>query len=308
MKFRTRSGDKDPLLCSYPINDREKTMEFANILFPSEECERAANVGRPTAINPSGIRQKDLNSLADRTMLNGQVIDVFRKACYVANQHGEASNWEIYPTDFYRLLKSHEGTNQEFKKWKTLSSPFTRKFICIPLCAGVHWRLLVLINPSEILNETINAPMCCILALDSSSSTVQKAENKSGLLRDWLNAEWNRSLPDQKKDPFTARSFPSFAPSVPQQGNDANNDCGIHTMLAIRGMLKLRDQPLLKSSSDWFTKDLRKLSGFSHKANEARAFRREFREFIHQLKRESITSKRKAGSISDGAGDIEIIS
>ena len=268
----------------------KKAKEVAGGLFGFCETEHySSGGGNHTDDNHTGkavVTQMALNSLEPRHMLKGEIINLF--ASHLDYVHGQEKDPDIesLSVDFWDYLTSY-GAEETVKKWGI--DPFERKIICMPACVGCHWRLVVLLNPARVLENC--GYLCCILGLDSLTGDERLIKSKAPLIRDWLNRKWNKCFPNKKEDPFTAGTMPSFAPSVPKQGSgigESMNDCGIHTMLAMRMMYKMRGKDFLASSGTddaWFTKDLRKISKSDGKYgdNEVIRLRKDTAEFIRRL-------------------------
>ena len=246
-----------------------------------------------------------LNSLKPRHMLKGEIINLF--AIHLDYGHGQEKDPDIetLPVDFWNYLTSH-GVQETVRAWKI--DPFQRKILCIPICEGCHWRLVVLLNSAFFLDKT-TGPLCCILGLDSPTGDERLVKSKASLIHAWLNIKRNKSFPHRKQNPFMEQTMPSFAPRVPKQGigiGASMNDCGIHTMLAMRMMYKIprKEFPGSGGTDDaWFTKDLRNISESKGKYgdNEVLHLRKDAAEFIRRLS--NCQKERRVASSAVGEND-----
>ena len=205
------------------------------------------------------IDSDDLKSLRPGHMLKGGVINFFIKHLDYGNEQEKDANIETYSTDFYPMLSN--GGIQNVLNFQKINS-FSRKILNMPVCFGNHWRLIVSLNPGHVLDSSATGPMCCILGFDSCTGDERLIQSKAPLIRAWLNAKWGKTYPKKRSDPFNEITMPAFAPSICKQSTVTVNECGIHTMLALRMMYKLRSYDFCKGENRWFTRDFRKKCGY----------------------------------------------
>lgn len=175
---------------------------------------------------------------------------------------------------------------------KRFESIFLRKFICMPVRDGSHWRLFVLVHPGAVLSEGEDDNMCCILGLDSNNNDIAKVQSKASSIYKCLNTAWNKQFPDRAQCPFEPKTMPAFCPSVPQQPN--GKDCGPFTVLAIRCMLyEMSNEPFTRSRREWIkngaSKSARTNSVYkkSYKKTDAGQLRNDMQQLINRISNEN---------------------
>ncbi|KAJ9538054.1 hypothetical protein OSB04_030787 [Centaurea solstitialis] len=117
---------------------------------------------------------------------------------------------------------------QRVRKWTKKVNIFQKEYIFIPVNFSLHWSLIVICHPGEVVNftdeELANSPKVpCILHMDSIKGSHRGLEN---CIRCYLLEEWKERSGDAAED--ISRKFMNlrFLPlEVPQQQN--SYDCGL---------------------------------------------------------------------------------
>ena len=306
-RYKRRKTRK--VLCSYPIPPDASEEVFKCFELLSKELfgynETYSSGGDPERTRKRqkyqvSVDSEDLKSLQPGHMLKGAVINLFIKHLDYGNNQEKDSNIETYSTDFYPML-CKEGI-EKVMTWQGID-PFNRKIINLPICFGNHWRLVVLLNPGSVLDSSPTGPMCCILGFDSLTGDDRLIGSKAPLIRAWLNAKWNATYPSEKVNPFNEVTMPAHAPSNLKQSTLNVNDCGVHTMLMLRMMYKLRTYDFSKREDAWFTRDFRGRCGYG--SEEVTAMRKSTTLFIERL--HAFTLERMADAESDNEGVIAVV-
>ena len=105
--------------------------------------------------------------------------------------------------------------------------------------------------------------------------------------------------------------MPAYAPSVPKERQGVN-ECGVHTMLAMRMMYSLRKKEFLRDRNGgepWFTKDFRKVCGYGAKEviefrKAAEVFIRRFSDYQKEVEAHAVTGYES--DESDESGVLEV--
>jgi sentrin-specific protease 7 len=98
------------------------------------------------------------------------------------------------------------------RKWTERKSIniFDKKFVFMPINEALHWSLCVVVHPGSIVNDAEDAPMSCLIFLDSLKAHRKKKVSQK--VRAWLNFEWRR-INGGEEDPFTdEKRFPLLDP------------------------------------------------------------------------------------------------
>jgi len=175
--------------------------------------------------------------------VSGDVMSLLLKKYGIMNKIIDEP-WHIFPSAFFLKL---EVEGMEYIKSRMVCCDhflllIGKKFVFIPICRSMHWLLVVLVNPGDLLKDgkiSHTGEISCMLVFDTLSkhSTDQKnAESRYGfyaaLIRDWLN-----SYAKDSERPFTPTSFPIFQPKVPHKENGI--DCGLFVYHYVQEMTKL---------------------------------------------------------------------
>jgi sentrin-specific protease 7 len=157
------------------------------------------------------ILGKDYDRLSPGEFLNDTLID-FWISWLVYRMGGVSDQIHVFTTQFYTKLEQ-EGV-ESVMSWtaKKNIDIFEKKYIFVPVNKDIHWSLLVIVNPGNIVsdndeeacNQNLEHPY--ILFMDSL-----RAHNKAKLqktLYKWLNAEAARLLKFDRKDPYEDLTCP----------------------------------------------------------------------------------------------------
>lgn len=247
------------------------------------------------------VGKDDRLTLRPRFMVGSTIVNFFAKHLDHSHRWDTGRSIRIYTTEFFIALENCSWSKRELK-WK-MGNPFEEKIILVPLCYASHWRLLVLLNCGNVLDNDMAGPMCCILGVDSLSSDDRKVETKAVLIRAWLNAQWSKWHPNQPPNPFTPSTMPSFAPRSPKQMiNQSINDCGIYVMMGMKRMYHLREESFLKEHP-WFTRNFHRRTEPPYGLPEALDLRNKTAAFIDRL---SNLQKSTLSAQADEADDSDL--
>jgi Ulp1 protease family, C-terminal catalytic domain len=192
-------------------------------------------------------------------------------------------------------------------KWtaKRNINVFEKKFVFIPINEALHWSLCVVVNPGSIVDDDEDAPMACMILLDSLKA--HKKKKVSQQVRRWLNSEWRR-INCVKEEPFAdenhfplldpksesyhfcfysavyaginADLLPCAIPTVPYQNNSC--DCGVFVCRYAYSVYALRGRDF-RRNKQWFAEDLTRIEPFRFNMEDIARLRRDIKTLIQGL-------------------------
>ncbi|XP_069145750.1 probable ubiquitin-like-specific protease 2B isoform X2 [Solanum lycopersicum] len=199
---------------------------FEEIIFPE---------GDPDAVS---ISKRDVDLLKPKTFVNDTIIDFY--IMYLKNKMNleEKDRFHFFNSFFFRKLadldrdpsKACEGRAAflRVRRWTTKVNLFRKDFIFIPVNFSLHWSLIVICHPGEVvtfreeeMEKSSRVP--CILHMDSIRGTHKGLKN---LIQSYLLEEWKERHKEVGED--VAKKFsslPFVRLELPQQENSF--DCGL---------------------------------------------------------------------------------
>ncbi|KAK6805496.1 hypothetical protein RDI58_003281 [Solanum bulbocastanum] len=199
---------------------------FEEIIFPE---------GDPDAVS---ISKRDVDLLKPKTFVNDTIIDFY--IMYLKNKMNleEKDRFHFFNSFFFRKLadldrdpsKACEGRAAflRVRRWTTKVNLFGKDFIFIPVNFSLHWSLIVICHPGEVvtfreeeMEKSSRVP--CILHMDSIRGSHKGLKN---LIQSYLLEEWKERHKEVGED--VAKKFsslPFVRLELPQQEN--SYDCGL---------------------------------------------------------------------------------
>ncbi|KAK4739818.1 hypothetical protein R3W88_003515 [Solanum pinnatisectum] len=199
---------------------------FEEIIFPE---------GDPDAVS---ISKRDVDLLKPKTFVNDTIIDFY--IMYLKNKMNleEKDRFHFFNSFFFRKLadldrdpsKACEGRAAflRVRRWTTKVNLFGKDFIFIPVNFSLHWSLIVVCHPGEVvtfreeeMEKSSRVP--CILHMDSIRGSHKGLKN---LIQSYLLEEWKERHNEVGED--VAKKFlslPFVHLELPQQENSF--DCGL---------------------------------------------------------------------------------
>ncbi|CAN4107913.1 unnamed protein product [Withania somnifera] len=199
---------------------------FEEIIFPE---------GDPDAVS---ISKRDVDLLKPKTFVNDTIIDFY--IMYLKNKmySEEKDRFHFFNSFFFRKLadmdrdpsRACEGRAAflRVRRWTTKVDLFGKDFIFIPVNFSLHWSLIVICHPGEVvtlreeeMEKSSRVP--CILHMDSIRGSHKGLKN---LIKSYLLEEWKERHEEVGED--VARKFsslPFVCLKLPQQENSF--DCGL---------------------------------------------------------------------------------
>ncbi|XP_020572262.1 probable ubiquitin-like-specific protease 2B [Phalaenopsis equestris] len=226
--------------CNYTLeDDMLRTQESFSKRYFSEIMESFTDViypkGDPDAVS---ISKRDIELLKPDTFINDTIIDFYIKYLQKKVQPNEKRRFHFFNSFFFRKLAdldkdpgsiSHgRAAFQRVRKWTRKFNIFEKDYIFIPVNFNLHWSLLVICHPGEIItfvdNDLKNSPKVpCILHMDSIKGSHSGLKD---LIQSYLLEEWRERHPEFADD-ITARflNLRFVSLELPQQEN--SSDCGL---------------------------------------------------------------------------------
>ncbi|KAK4274172.1 hypothetical protein QN277_017442 [Acacia crassicarpa] len=209
--------------CYFPNFD----VPFDEVVYPK---------GDPDAVS---LSKRDVDLLQPDTFINDTIIDFYIK--YLKNQikEEEKHRFHFFNSFFFRKLADMDKNPSSasdgkaaflrVRKWTRKVNLFEKDYIFIPVNFNLHWSLLVICHPGEVvtfneesLDESLKVP--CILHMDSIKGTHSGLQN---LVRSYLWEEWKERQKDKLDEDLSSKFLNMrFLPlTLPQQEN--SYDCGL---------------------------------------------------------------------------------
>lgn len=266
-------------------------MYFTEIMEPFEEVIYPK--GDPDAVS---ISKRDIELLEPDTFVNDTIIDFYIKHLQDRVKHLEKSRFHFFNCFFFRKLADldkdpgsiSEGraAYQRVRKWTRKLNIFEKDYIFIPVNYNLHWSLLVICHPGEIItfeddDDLKSSPKVpCILHMDSFKGSHKGLEK---LIQSYLLEEWkgrNSEFPDDITSRFSNLRFVRL--ELPQQEN--SSDCGLFLLHYVE--MFLEEAPIFFNPTK-ITKLSNFLSADWFPPSEASFKRFHIRRLIYELLRDS---------------------
>ncbi|XP_020211361.1 probable ubiquitin-like-specific protease 2B isoform X2 [Cajanus cajan] len=224
---------------------------FDDVIYPK---------GDPDAVS---LSKRDVDLLQPDTFVNDTIIDFYIQ--YLKNQipEEEKPRFHFFNSFFFRKLADMDKNPSSasdgkaaflrVRKWTRKVNLFAKEYIFIPVNFNLHWSLIVICHPGEVLNfngevsaydlscETLfseiyviihipdkeldnSLKVPCILHMDSIKGSHSGLKN---LVQSYLWEEWKERHKDTLDEDLSSRFFNMhFLPlALPQQEN--SYDCGL---------------------------------------------------------------------------------
>ncbi|TQE05731.1 hypothetical protein C1H46_008637 [Malus baccata] len=223
--------------------------------------------GDPDAVS---ISKRDLELLQPEKFINDTIVDFYIQYLKSKIQPEEKHRFHFFNSFFFRKLadldkdqsSACEGKAafQGVRKWTRKVNVFEKDYIFIPVNYSLHWSLIVICHPGEVVNikdEKIESlsKVPCILHMDSIKGRHRGLEN---LVQRYLCEEWKERHGDTSKDDYSKFLHLRFvALKLPQQENSF--DCGLFLLHYVECFLEeapVNFSPLeITKSSKFLTKN-----------------------------------------------------
>ncbi|XP_057426673.1 probable ubiquitin-like-specific protease 2B isoform X3 [Lotus japonicus] len=200
---------------------------FVEIIYPK---------GDPDAVS---LSKRDVDLLQPDTFINDTIIDFYIKYLKNQIQEEEKPRFHFFNSFFFRKLADMDKNPSSasdgkaaflrVRKWTRKVNLFEKDYIFIPVNFNLHWSLIVICHPGEVVNfndkeldKSIKVP--CILHMDSIKGSHGGLKN---LVQSYLWEEWKERCKDALVEDLSSRFFNMrFLPlELPQQEN--SYDCGL---------------------------------------------------------------------------------
>ncbi|XP_058759698.1 probable ubiquitin-like-specific protease 2B [Vicia villosa] len=208
-------------------------------------CTSNSNMISEEFVYPKGdsdaitLSKKDVDLLQPKTYINDTIIDFY--TIYLKNklQENEKDRFHFFNSFFFRKLadmdkippNACDGKSAflRVRKWTRKVNLFEKDYIFIPVNFNLHWSLIVICHPAEVLNinerdieKALRIP--CILHLDSIKGYHSDIKD---LVRSYLWEEWKERKKETCGEDLSSKFLNMLFLSieVPQQEN--SYDCGI---------------------------------------------------------------------------------
>ncbi|XP_020962164.1 probable ubiquitin-like-specific protease 2B [Arachis ipaensis] len=227
------------LHCSMDIEGNENYSEdprsyFPNFVQPFDEVIYPK--GDPDAVS---LSKRDVDLLRPDTFVNDTIIDFYIQYLKSQIQDEEKSRYHFFNSFFFRKLADMDKNPASasdgkaaflrVRKWTRKVKLFEKDYIFIPVNFNLHWSLIVICHPGEVVNfndkerdKSLKVP--CILHMDSIKGSHNGLKN---LVQSYLWEEWKErhaaTLEEDLESRFLNMRFLSLA--LPQQEN--SYDCGL---------------------------------------------------------------------------------
>nr|XP_043624678.1 probable ubiquitin-like-specific protease 2B isoform X2 [Erigeron canadensis] len=210
-------------------------------LFENETCLEAV-------CGSISISKNDFQLLQPERFINDTIVDFYIE--YLKKIKPADARVHFFNSFFFRKLadldenqsKSFDAKAafQQVRKWTKKVNLFQKDYIFIPINFRLHWSLIVICHPGEIVNftddEIASSPKVpCILHMDSIKGSHRGLESR--FIRCYLLEEWKERYSDIAED--ISRKFMDLRflrLEVPQQQN--SYDCGLFMLHNMELFLK----------------------------------------------------------------------
>ncbi|WVZ18230.1 hypothetical protein V8G54_005552 [Vigna mungo] len=200
---------------------------FDDVIYPK---------GDPDAVS---LSKRDVDLLQPDTFINDTIIDFYIQ--YLKNQipEEEKPRFHFFNSFFFRKLADMDKNPSSasdgkaaflrVRKWTRKVNLFAKDYIFIPVNFNLHWSLIVICHPGEVVNfndkemhNSLKVPS--ILHMDSIKGSHSGLKN---LVQSYLWEEWKERHKDTLEEDLSSRFFNMrFLPlALPQQEN--SYDCGL---------------------------------------------------------------------------------
>ncbi|XP_058786266.1 probable ubiquitin-like-specific protease 2B isoform X2 [Vicia villosa] len=192
--------------------------------------------GDPDAVS---LSKRDFDLLQPDTFINDTIIDFYIQYLKNQIQEEEKPRFHFFNSFFFRKLADLDKNPSSasdgkaaflrVRKWTRKVNLFEKDYIFIPVNFNLHWTLIVICHPGEVVNfndkelaNSLRVP--CILHMDSIKGNHSGLKN---LLQSYLWEEWKERHKDAPEEDLSALfSNLRFLPlTLPQQDN--SYDCGL---------------------------------------------------------------------------------
>ncbi|XP_043713348.1 probable ubiquitin-like-specific protease 2B [Telopea speciosissima] len=208
------------------VNYFSSSVAFEDVIYPK---------GDPDAVS---IGKRDVELLQPETFINDTIIDFYIKYLKNKIKSEDKHRFHFFNSFFFRKLadldkdpsSASEGREAflRVRKWTRKVDLFEKDYIFIPVNFNLHWSLIVLCHPGEVVNfkdEDIekSPKVPCILHMDSIKGSHKGLKN---LIQSYLWEEWKEKKRESSEDVSAKFSNLRFVPlELPQQENSF--DCGL---------------------------------------------------------------------------------
>ncbi|KAI5404478.1 probable ubiquitin-like-specific protease 2B isoform X2 [Lathyrus oleraceus] len=227
------------VMLNMDVEDNETKSGGSRCYFPNFEepfDEVIYPEGDPDAVS---LSKRDFDLLQPDTFINDTIIDFYIQYLKNQIQEEEKPRFHFFNSFFFRKLvdldKNPSSASDgkaaflRVRKWTRKINLFEKDYIFIPVNFNLHWSLIVICHPGEVVNfndkelaNSLRVP--CILHMDSIKGNHSGLKN---LLQSYLWEEWKERHKDAPEEDLSALfSNLRFLPlALPQQDN--SYDCGL---------------------------------------------------------------------------------
>ncbi|MED6109304.1 hypothetical protein PIB30_032173 [Stylosanthes scabra] len=207
---------------------------FPNFVQPFDEVIYPK--GDPDAVS---LSKRDVDLLRPDTFVNDTIIDFYIQYLKNQIQDEEKSRYHFFNSFFFRKLADMDKNPASasdgkaaflrVRKWTRKVKLFEKDYIFIPVNFNLHWSLIVICHPGEVVNfndkerdKSLKVP--CILHMDSIKGSHNGLKN---LVQSYLWEEWKERHTDTLEEDLESKFLNMrFLPlALPQQEN--SYDCGL---------------------------------------------------------------------------------
>jgi len=180
--------------------------------------------------NKISLCVSDVGRLAQEQYLNDNIVDFWFK--YLENEFAEyKSRFHIFNSQFYPLLlRDIERCVNRVEKDMQL---FEKDLVFIPVCSDMHWRLVVICNPSQLLVEDYTDEPFLMYCDSLEGAMPRKLMER---IRLYLTQKYilkhNERIPTLK-----AKDIKSKYAKLPIQQN--SSDCGVYMLQYVEQIIHL---------------------------------------------------------------------
>ncbi|KAJ4962403.1 hypothetical protein NE237_022342 [Protea cynaroides] len=226
------------------LGTQEDDFRGRNSLFLPEHYFSTSNEAFEDVIYPKGdpdavsISKRDVELLQPETFINDTIIDFYIKYLKNKIKPEDSHRFHFFNSFFFRKLadldkdptSASEGRAAflRVRKWTRKVDLFGKDYIFIPVNFNLHWSLIVICYPGEVVNfkdEDIEKShrVPCILHMDSIKGSHKGLKI---LIQSYLWEEWKEKKNESSEDVSEKFSNLRFVPlELPQQENSF--DCGL---------------------------------------------------------------------------------
>ncbi|KAL5124963.1 putative ubiquitin-like-specific protease 2B [Glycine soja] len=196
-------------------------------------------------LNSVCITKSDFDLLKPDTFINDTIIDFYIQYLKSKIQKEESHRYHFFNSFFFRKLvdmdrnpssaSDGKAAFQRVRRWTRKVNLFEKDYIFIPVNFKLHWSLIVICHPGEVVKFNDKEPdkalkVPCVLHMDSMRGYHSDLKN---IFQSYLWEEWKERQKDTCGEDLSSRFLNMHFLSVPSPQQDNMFDCGLFLLHCI---------------------------------------------------------------------------